>query len=51
MIPLYLGRTAGFVLQTATSDPNDVEREIEGLGELLESSKPYLLECWDTRRS
>jgi glycosyltransferase involved in cell wall biosynthesis len=50
MIPLYLGRTAGFVLQTAASDGDAVEREIEALGEQFEAEKPYLLECWRTRR-
>jgi hypothetical protein len=51
MIPLYLGRTAGFVQHTAASDGDEVERDIEALGELFERAKPYLLECWDTRRS
>jgi hypothetical protein len=51
MIPLYLGRTAGFVLQTLASDGDEVEQEIERLGELFETSRPYLLDRWNTRPS
>jgi glycosyltransferase involved in cell wall biosynthesis len=50
LIPLYLGRTAAFVLHTATSGPDEVEAEIETTCGVFESLKPYLLECWDTRR-
>jgi hypothetical protein len=51
LIPLYLGRTAAFVIQTAASDGEQVEAEIEGVCERFESLKPYLLECWDAPRS
>lgn len=50
LIPLYLGRTAGFVLETAASGAEAVEAEIEALCALFESMKPYLLECWDAQR-
>lgn len=50
LIPLYLGRTAAFVVQTAASGAEEVETEIETLCGLFESMKPYLLECWDARR-
>jgi glycosyltransferase involved in cell wall biosynthesis len=50
LIPLYLGRTAAFVVQTAASGADDVEVEIETLCGLFESMKPHLLECWDARR-
>jgi hypothetical protein len=50
LIPLYLGRTAAFVVQTAASGPDEVEAEIETLCGLFESMKPYLLERWDARR-
>jgi hypothetical protein len=50
LIPLYLGRTAAFVVQTAASGADEVEIEIETLCGLFESMKPYLLECWDARR-
>jgi glycosyltransferase involved in cell wall biosynthesis len=49
MIPLYLGRTAGFVLQTTSSSSEAVEDEIERLCTLFESTKPYLLERWSAR--
>jgi hypothetical protein len=49
MIPLYLGRTAAFVLQTAASTGDQVEDEIERLCTLFESTKPYLLERWRAR--
>ena len=47
LIPLYLGRTAGFVLQTANAGADDVETEIEALCVMYESLKPYLVERWD----
>jgi glucosylglycerate synthase len=50
LIPLYLGRTAAFVVQTAVSGGDEVEVEIETLCGLFESMKPYLLECWDAQR-
>jgi glycosyltransferase involved in cell wall biosynthesis len=50
LIPLYLGRTAAFVVQTAASSADEVEVEIEALCGLFEAMKPYLLECWDARR-
>lgn len=46
MIPLYLGRTASFVLETEASDADDVEAKIEGLCQLYESMKPSLIEKW-----
>jgi hypothetical protein len=49
MIPLYLGRTAAFVLQTPASTSDEVEEEIEGLCRLFESTKPYLQERWRAR--
>jgi hypothetical protein len=50
LIPLYLGRTAAVVVQTAASSADEVEVEIETLCGLFESMKPYLLECWDAQR-
>ncbi|MGH7537567.1 MAG: glycosyltransferase, partial [Gemmatimonadales bacterium] len=49
MIPLYLGRTAAFVLQTASSDGEEVQAEIETVGGVFETLKPYLRERWDAR--
>ncbi len=51
MIPLYLGRTAAFVVATADADAAAVEAEIDRLGRLYEEHKPYLIERWDGRRA
>jgi glycosyltransferase involved in cell wall biosynthesis len=49
MIPLYLGRTAAFVLQTSASTGDEVEDQIEQLCTLFESTKPHLQERWRGR--
>lgn len=46
MIPLYLGRTASFVLQTADSGPEEVEAIVKGLAEEYLRQKNYLLQRW-----
>jgi len=46
MVPLYLGRTASFVLQTAESGPEDVETSVKGLGDEFLRQKAYLLQRW-----
>jgi hypothetical protein len=46
MTPLYLGRTASFVMETASSSAADVENRIELLCLEFENLKPYLVECW-----
>jgi len=46
MIPLYLGRTASFVLETEESSADEVEAKIEGLCQLYESMKSHLIEHW-----
>jgi hypothetical protein len=46
LFPLYLGRTASFVLQTPEASAEDVERIIAGTGDEFLSQKPYLLERW-----
>jgi glycosyltransferase involved in cell wall biosynthesis len=43
MVPLYLGRTASFVLQTAQSSPEDVERVIAALADEYLNQKGDLL--------
>jgi hypothetical protein len=45
-VPLYLGRTASFVLQTAASDADEVEAIILHLADEYVRSKDYLLERW-----
>jgi hypothetical protein len=49
MVPLYLGRTASFVLQTAESGPEEVEAVIRDLAEEYVRQKGYLLQAWGKR--
>ncbi|HJS59039.1 MAG TPA: glycosyl transferase family 2 [Vicinamibacteria bacterium] len=46
MVPLYLGRTASFVLQTAESGLEEVEAIVKGLGDEYLKQKAYLLQRW-----
>ncbi len=46
LTPLYLGRTASFILETQTSTPAQIEQNTERLCELFEVMKPYLAERW-----
>jgi len=47
LIPLYLGRTASFVLEVREADAAQVEERIEELARMFEEQKPYLLERWN----
>ncbi|MFI5166115.1 MAG: glycosyltransferase [Thermoanaerobaculales bacterium] len=47
LTPLYLGRTASFVLETAEADAAEVEEVIEKLCLEYERTKPYLVERWE----
>ncbi|MBI4611063.1 MAG: glycosyltransferase [Candidatus Rokubacteria bacterium] len=49
LVPLYLGRTASFVLETVDAGPEEVEARIEALALTFEDAKPLLEEEW--RRS
>jgi len=49
LIPLYLGRTASFVLDVQNADAVKVEEQIESLGREFETQKPFLLECWNAQ--
>ncbi len=46
MTPLYLGRTASFVVETEGLTTREAEERIEELGRVFEQRKPYLLERW-----
>jgi hypothetical protein len=46
MTPLYLGRTASFVLETGGLTTKEAEQRIEGLCEAFEHRKSYLIERW-----
>ena len=46
MVPLYFGRTASFVRETADMPSYEAEEVIENLCDLFEEEKGYLLEHW-----
>ncbi len=46
MIPLYLGRTASFVIENEESTADEVERKIESLCQTFESMKSFIIEGW-----
>lgn len=46
LVPLYLGRTASFVLEVRESNALQVEERIEQLCRVFEEQKPYLLAHW-----
>jgi hypothetical protein len=46
LTPLYLGRTASFVLEMRDADQNSAEEEIERLCGEFEKNKEYLLNNW-----
>jgi hypothetical protein len=47
LVPLYLGRTASFVLEVTESTAPQVEERIETLCRVFETEKPYLAQQWD----
>lgn len=49
LTPLYLGRTASFVLDTQQGDSEQVDRAVESLCRRFEVMKPYLTERWRWR--
>lgn len=49
LVPLYLGRTASFVLETETCNGADAEAGIRALAEEFVKRKAYLLERWNEK--
>ncbi|MFC2088395.1 glycosyl transferase family 2 [Calditrichota bacterium] len=47
MIPIYLGRTASFVIENLNSSVEEVEKKIDNLCMEFENQKPFLLENWN----
>jgi glycosyltransferase involved in cell wall biosynthesis len=47
LTPLYIGRTASFVIETWNSDAEEVEEKIERLCRVFEEKKTVLLGKWD----
>ncbi|MBI3404930.1 MAG: glycosyl transferase family 2 [Acidobacteria bacterium] len=48
LVPLYLGRTASFVLEMREASPLQVEERVEQLSLVFEQERPYLVTQWDT---
>ena len=46
LVPLYLGRTASFVLHNAEAGAAEVEAAIQGLADEFVRQKPWLRERW-----
>lgn len=46
LVPLYLGKTAAFVLATRAGDARATEAALESLAMAFERQKPYLVERW-----
>lgn len=49
LTPLYLGRTAAWVVQAAPYGAVEVEAELDALAARFEAAKPYLRERWHER--
>jgi hypothetical protein len=49
LTPLYLGRTASFVIETQGLTSKEAETRIEALCRAFEKQKPYLVERWKER--
>jgi glycosyltransferase involved in cell wall biosynthesis len=48
LTPLYLARTASFVLETPEASAEEVEQILENLCQEYETLKPYLIQRWKT---
>ncbi|MGH9858557.1 MAG: glycosyltransferase [Candidatus Acidiferrales bacterium] len=46
LVPLYMGRTASFVIEMRDAGPAEVEQRIDQLAGVFEAEKPYLMERW-----
>jgi hypothetical protein len=47
LTPLYIGRTASFVMETWESNAAEVEEKIEQLCVSFEKEKDFLVKNWD----
>ena len=48
LLPLYLGRTASYITDMAAADDAAIEGRIEALELEFETSRPYLIERWNS---
>ena len=46
MVPLYLGRTAAFIIATRGGSAAHTEAHVEAVGAAFERQKSYLVERW-----
>jgi hypothetical protein len=46
LVPLYLGRTAAFIIATRERNAAATEAHVEAVGAAFERQKPYLVERW-----
>ena len=46
LVPLYLGRTAAFIVATRHRNAATTEAHVEAVGAAFERQKPYLVERW-----
>jgi glucosylglycerate synthase len=49
LTPLYIGRTASFVIENWSSDAEEVEGRIESLCTVFEAKKSALVNSWNTQ--
>ena len=47
LVPIYLGRTASFVLEMQDAGPMEVEERVEALADVFEAERSYLRVLWD----
>ena len=50
MIPLYMGRTASFVIANMESSADEVEKNIESLCQSFEAQKSLIIKDWENHR-
>lgn len=50
LLPLYFGRTAGFVLATEVMGSIEAEKAVLATAEVFEEEKPYLIKRWDAAK-
>jgi glucosylglycerate synthase len=46
LVPVYLGRTAAFILSTRARNPDDDPALLDAVGAAFEAGKPYLRDRW-----
>ncbi len=51
LMPLYLGRTGSFVIETEVMNNSQAERQVEDTARAYEELKPYLLSRWEKEKT